>query len=131
MACPTGKVANTTGEVTRIGVRLRLCGQGLRSRSPWLGAEVGWLRALHTGRGSCPQGHDSRYQLHLSWYLDKRASRQAHVCTTATTITTATTATARWEARHVRPSPWWSESRAWWKGNGFVANAGYHGAGRA
>ena len=44
MACPTGKVANIIGEfdwrVARVGVRLLLCGHGLRSRLSWLGAEV-------------------------------------------------------------------------------------------
>ena len=44
MACPTERVANINGEfdwqVTRVGVRLRLCGRRLRSRSPWSGAEV-------------------------------------------------------------------------------------------
>ena len=58
MVCPAEKVANITGEfgwrVTRVGVQLRLCGQGLRSRSPWLGAEVDgvdFFEALCTGTG--------------------------------------------------------------------------------
>ena len=65
MACPTGMVAIIIGEfvwrVARVGVRLRLCRQRLRSRSSWLGAEVDgvdfFLCPAHSCRavGSCPQ----------------------------------------------------------------------------
>ena len=62
MACATEKVANIIGESMRVGVRLRLCGQGLHSCSSWSGTEVDGVVfvALHTGAGwvePCPQGY--------------------------------------------------------------------------
>ena len=83
MLCPTEKggqhhrhISLVDWRVARVGVLLRLCGQGLRSRSPCSRAEVDFRRVygekpgvdvfgtLHTGagpRGSCPQGHGLHY----------------------------------------------------------------------
>ena len=106
MACPTERVANIIGEfdwqVTRVGVRLRLCGRRLRSRSPWSGAEVdgvgffgactlvqGWRSHVH--RDMSPEGALGRH----GW---TDTLLNAHVRTTTTTTqpynhTTTTTTT--------------------------------------
>ena len=64
MVCPAEEVANIISEfdwwVTRVGAQLRLCGQGLRSRSTWRGAEVDGVDIL----GPCAQAQGRGGHVH-------------------------------------------------------------------
>ena len=108
-ACPIGKVANITGEFACIGVRLRSCGQGLRCRSPWFGAEVdgvGFMRPCTQAQGRGSDVHRDMVPvigcIHYGIWTDTCHKSHGSTTTSTTTTKSTTTTTTTTQTRPVK-----------------------------